>query len=141
YIDPLDDFQDRESVETRTEELKNFNLQSCGETLNKLAVRARYLPVGDLRPSYAIYTLALLSNSMGLYEQAEQFAKQGLDHTRELGNTLPLARQLEVTIAYSLMRQDKTEEFKTFRDDLLKRLGDNERLVIALAKFSQVSGD
>jgi len=69
------------------------------------------------------------------------FAQHGVGHFKAIADNLPLVEQLQIVLAYSLLRQGKTEAFNSLRDDLLKRIGDQEPLLVTLARVTQFSGD
>ena len=56
-------------------------------------------------------------------------------------NTSPIVPQVRVALAYALLKQGKNQEFKALKDELLEDIGDRERLLVALARFTEISGD
>lgn len=152
YGDPLSSL-DHQSVSpdklTNSDKLDNLDkLDKLGSTLNDLATQAQYMPVSDLRAPLALYRLALVENSAARYKQAETFAQQSINHIKAITDNLPAVAQIRVALAYALLKQGKTDEFKALRDDLLKSLADpipgnstQERVAVSLARFTELTGD
>jgi len=141
YGDPLTPLADETADDDSDPRLSAANLEKIGRNLDTLATQAQQLPAGDLRAAHGLYTLALLANSAKRYQQAEMFAQQGVRHVEAIADNLPLVEQLQIVLAYSLLRQGKTEAFNSLKDDLLKRTGDQEPLLVTLARLTQFSGD
>jgi hypothetical protein len=146
YGDPLSSLDDKAVSQDKPDNLDK--LDKLGSTLNDLATQAQYMPVADLRASLALYRLALVENSAGRYKQAETFAQQSINHIKPIADNLPAVAQIRVALAYALIKQGKTDEFKALRDDLLKSLSDpipgnstQERVAVSLARLTELAGD
>jgi hypothetical protein len=141
YGDPLFSLADDGSVDDSDAHLSVANLEKMGKKMDELAQQGQDLPVGDLRAVHGLYTLTLLANSAKHYDLAENFAQLCVKHANAIAEHALLVDASQIAQAYSLLKQGKTQEFKSMRDDVLKRLDDQERMLICLARFTQLSGD
>jgi hypothetical protein len=137
YDDPLASLDDDKDAP----KLNHSNLQRIGKSLDALATEARQLPVGDLQAASGLYRLSLAANNAKDYQQAEMFAQQGLAQVKAMEPNAALPGSLEITLAYALIKQGKLEAFDSLKNDLLRRLGDNEANLVTLARFTTLRGD
>jgi hypothetical protein len=141
YGDPLSSINDVYEENKSDPRLSETSLNKLGDTLDKLATEAQQMPVGDARPAVALSKLALAANSVERYQQAEAFSKKSIAHAKALTEGISGLSDFQLTLAFSLLKQNKIDEFKALRDQLLKSYDGRERLLIALARFTEATGD
>jgi hypothetical protein len=138
YGDPL------RSLESDAEELTSdpkasaANLEKIGAKLDSLARQAQQMPVADARPAVGLYTLTLVANSAGRYEQAARFAGLAEQHINALMDNAPVLKHIQVASAYAMLKQGKTDEFKSLRDTLAKNPDNNKRMLVTLERFNEL---
>jgi hypothetical protein len=141
YIDQQTPLTEGDADNASNPQLSTANLEKIARTLDALATQAQQLPVGDLQAAHGLYTLALLANSAQHYPQAETFARQALAHTMAMAGRVGMVDYTQFALAYSLLKQGKTEAFKSLINDLLQQAGDHEPTLVSLARLTQFSGD
>lgn len=120
-------------------------LDELGATLQELAEKARCMPVADARPAIALYQLALVANSSRHFDKGEKFIEAAIASLGSLTDTStddsPAAPDMQLTLAYALIRQGKLDEFKTLKDRVLKNTEVNERHLVTMARMTDIAGD
>jgi hypothetical protein len=141
YGDPLTTLENDAKEMESDPKTSAANLSKIGTNLDALATQAQQMPVGDGRPALGLYTLALVANSAGRYEQAAKFAELAEQHINAVMDDSPMLKQIHVATGYALLKQGKTDEFKALKDVLAKSPDNNERMLVTLARFTEKSGD
>lgn len=146
YGDPLTSLQDsneRKSQESGgvTSDVNITAVEKLAKTLHELATEAQQMPVGDARSALGLYGLALVANSMKQYQLAETYANQSISHLKALTEEIAGLPDVQIALAYALLKQEKLNEFAAIKDEILKQAGERERLLITLARFCEIKHD
>ncbi len=141
YGDPLTTLREDDTQQNPDTTVSAAILEKLGSTLNDLATQAQQMPVGDARAAIGLYKLALVANSAQRYPLAETFAQQSIAHTKALTDEIASLPQTQVVLAYALLKQGKNEEFDALKEKLLKQIGEQDRLLITMARFCELKHD
>jgi hypothetical protein len=135
YGDPLTSLD--ANVDDRSAKPSPKQLDKIAEALDNVATQAQQLPVGDVSAAFGLYRVALLANNSQRFVQGEQFARQSIQHINAITNDVAGLPQVQLGLAYALVRQGKTDEFNTLRRGLTKQMAGEERYLITLARLSE----
>lgn len=145
YGDPLSSLADDSASRSEDKMPSAEKLDELGASLQELAEKARCLPVADARPAIALYQLALVANSSNHYDRGEKFIEAAI---RSIGSITgsgtgdsPAAPDMQLTLAYALIKQGKLDEFKTLKKDVLRNSELNERHLVTMARMTDIAGD
>lgn len=119
YTDRVTDPADTAS-DTTQHHLSKAKLSQLGSTLQDLSKEAQFMPVGDMRPAIGLYQLALLANSQKDYAEAADFVEWSERHVKAFMTDSPIIPNLQIARAFA-EQKGYTPEFKSMRDDILKR--------------------
>lgn len=146
YGDPLTSLQDSNEKDSQdtggvTSDVNMTAVEKLAKTLHELATQAQQMPVGDARAALGLYRLALVANSLKQYQQAETYANQSIAHIKALTDEIAGLPDVQIALAYALLKQEKLNEFAAMKDEILKQAGERERLLITLARFCEIKHD
>ncbi|MCA9804299.1 MAG: hypothetical protein KC777_20160 [Cyanobacteria bacterium HKST-UBA02] len=145
YGDPLSPLTDDSASNSEEKMPSAAKLDQLGATLQELAEKARCMPVADARPAIALYQLALVANSSRHFDKGEKFIEAAI---RSLGSLTdsgtgdsPAAPDMQLTLAYALIKQGKLDDFKALKEVVLKNAEVNERHLVTMARMTDIAGD
>lgn len=141
YGDPLTSLNEENPEADPPSNVSVATLEKLGSSLHELATEAQNMPVGDARAALGLYRLALVANSSKHYSQAADYAQKSNDHIKALTDEIAGLRDVQIALAYALLKQEKYDAFDAIKNELLKRTDESERMFITLARFCELKRD
>lgn len=141
YGDPLTSLNEENPETDPASNISVATLEKLGKSLNELATEAQQMPVGDVRAALGLYRLALVANSSKHYPQAADYAQNSNEHIKALTDENAGLTDVQLALAYALLKQEKYEAFNALKNELLKHTDETERVFITLARFCELKGD
>lgn len=141
YGDPLTSLNEENPEADPASNISVATLEKLGKSLNELATEAQQMPVGDVRAALGLYRLALVANSSKHYPQAADYAQNSNEHIKALTDENAGLTDVQLALAYALLKQEKFEAFNAIKNELLKHTDETERMFITLARFCELKHD
>ncbi|PZM84252.1 MAG: hypothetical protein DKT66_06315 [Candidatus Melainabacteria bacterium] len=141
YGDPLTALNEEAPETDTSSNVSVATMEKLGKSLHELANEAQQMPVGDVRAALGLYRLALVANSSKHYSQAEDYAQKSNAHIKSLTDEISGLTDVQIALAYALLKQEKYDAFNAIKNELLKRTDESERLFITLARFCELKRD
>jgi hypothetical protein len=141
YGDPLTSLNEENPEADPSSNVSVDTLEEFGKSLDKLASEAQQMPVGDVRAALGLYRLALIANSSKHYSLAEDYAQKSSAHIKELTDENAGLTDVQIALAYALLKQRKYDAFNAIKNELLKRTNESERMFITMARFCELKRD
>jgi hypothetical protein len=141
YGDPLTSLNEGNPEADPPSNVSVATLEKLGTSLHELATEAQNMPVGDARAALGLYRLALVANSSKHYSQAADYAQKSNDHIKALTDEIAGLSDVQIALAYALLKQEKYDAFDAIKNELLKRKDESERMFITLARFCELKRD